>query len=294
MPAYNTARYLDAAIDSIRQQTFADFELLILDDESTDATLAIARRHAASDKRIRVETRRHQGYARLLNEGLRLARGEFIARMDADDLTRADRFERQVAHLTADPHCVALGTWALIVDADGSPIQRIRFPLSHAEIDGGNISGRYQMVHASLMMRSEALRALGGYRVEFEPAEDFDLLLRFAEKGRLANLPEYMYSYRAHPTQVTVQRYETQQRAMAAALSEAGRRRGLPLRGEDAFVHRRPESAWQIHVVWARLALEHGFRGTARKHAVRGLLRRPWSRTAWQVLHAVLSGRTVP
>jgi glycosyltransferase involved in cell wall biosynthesis len=288
MPAYNAAPYLDAAIAAIEGQTYRDFELIILDDQSTDATPAIAQRHADSDRRIRVETREHQGYARLLNEGLRLARGDFFARMDADDLTSPDRFEKQLEYFADHPDCVAVGTWALIVDPQGAPIQRVRFPVSHAEIDGGNMSGRYQMVHASLMMRTAVLRRHGGYRVEFEPAEDFDLLLRLGEVGGLANLPAYMYMYRAHPRQVTVQRYETQQAAMAEALSQAGQRRRLPVRGETAFVHRRPNSAWQIHVVWARLALQHGFRQTARKHAVRGVILRPWSRTAWRTLWSVV------
>ena len=110
MPMYNAEPYLAAAIDSMLAQTFADFEFLILDDASTDGSLTIARRYADADGRIRVFSLEHQGYPSLLNESLKLAKGRYVARMDADDVVRPDRLERQVTYLRAHPECVAVGT----------------------------------------------------------------------------------------------------------------------------------------------------------------------------------------
>jgi hypothetical protein len=133
-------------------------------------------------------------------------------------------------------------------------------------------------------MRTDALRRIGGYHPEFEPAEDYDLLLRLGEVGELANLPDYLYEYRMHPEQVTVQKYELQQRAMREAQSLACQRRRVAPPAQVAFVHPRPSRIWQTYIVWAECALRAGYRAAAWKHAWGGLRRRPWSRTAWKTV----------
>lgn len=286
MPVFNAAPFLKPAIESVLRQTLADFEFLVFDDGSSDDSLKILEAYARRDSRVQVRSREHRGYAPLLNEGLQLARGHYYARMDADDVVAPRRLERQVAFLEANPDCSAVGTQVLLVDPDGEAVNRAEHPLDHAEIDAGHMRGVFQMTHASIVMRADALRRIGGYHTEYEPAEDFDLLLRLAEVGRLANLPDYLYEYRMHPQQVTVRRYERQQSAMQEALTLACRRRGTAMPHQGPFVHPRQEAPWQVHVVWAECATRAGFRRAALKHAWLGVRLRPWSRTAWRVLRA--------
>jgi glycosyltransferase involved in cell wall biosynthesis len=291
MPVFNAASYVGKALDSVRTQSFADYELLIFDDGSSDESRAIVERHARQDPRIRCFERTHRGYAPLLNEGLQVARGEYYARMDADDVSLPGRFERQLAFLGANPDCSALGTQVLLIDSDDDVVNQARHPLIHSEIDACLIRGVFGMAHPSIVMRTDALRRIGGYHTEFEPAEDFDMLLRLGEVGTLANLPEFLYAYRMHPQQVTVRRYERQQSAMREALTLACARRGIAVSKFGPFIDPRHERPWQVHIVWAECATRAGFRRAAVKHAWRALGLRPWSRTAWRVLLAALRVR---
>jgi len=284
MPVFDAARYLRAAVESVLEQSFTDFEFLILDDGSTDGSLDIARRYATRDERVLVMSYAHGGYARLLNIGLAHARGALFARMDADDTAHRLRFHLQVEYMERHPDCIGAGTQLLMVDPDGDPINRTMYPLTHQEIEAGNLAGRYSMGHPSLVIRSATLRSAGGYHPELEPAEDFDLLLRLGELGQLANLPEILYYYRMHPHQVTVRKYETQQRGLREAMRQACLRRGLPEPSRPPTIHRRPERPWQVHVTWSELAARAGHRSSAVKHGRKAVALRPWSRTAWKVL----------
>src|SRR5262249_31043112 len=119
MPVYNARPYLAAAVESILAQTFHDFELLMLDDGSTDGSRAILERYAARDARLRLWSRRNTGYVIALNELLSRARGELLARMDADDVALPQRFAQQVAYLRSHPDVVCAGTAVHLIDAAG-------------------------------------------------------------------------------------------------------------------------------------------------------------------------------
>jgi glycosyltransferase involved in cell wall biosynthesis len=121
MPVYNAERYVSEAIESVLSQTFKDFEFLILDDGSTDGSLAILKGHAERDPRIRLTSRPNKGLAPTLNELMDQARGEFVARMDADDVSLPERLERQADYLRKHPDCVIVGCHALVMDSDGDP-----------------------------------------------------------------------------------------------------------------------------------------------------------------------------
>src|SRR6476661_6105481 len=119
MPVYNAGRYVAEAVESILGQTYADFEFLIVDDGSTDRSRAILERYAARDPRIRLVSRPNTGYAAALNELLGLARGELVARMDADDVALPERLLRQVNYLRAHPEVVCVGTAVHLIDGGG-------------------------------------------------------------------------------------------------------------------------------------------------------------------------------
>lgn len=197
LPVYNGASFLAASIDSVLSQSFEDFELLILNDGSIDDSAAIAKRY--SDRRIRYFEHSNMGLPATLNEGARVARGEFLFRQDQDDLSYPDRFARQVAYLDEHPDVAVLGTWARIfVDGDSAAAYRYhRHPTSHAAVAFSAIFDS-AFVHSSVAIRRSAFEALGGYSCDplRQPPEDFELWSRMCRCYKAANLAEVLVDYR--------------------------------------------------------------------------------------------------
>lgn len=292
MPVFNAERYVEAAVRSVLSQTFRDFELLIIDDGSTDASPSILRRLAAIDSRIRLSSRPNAGLVATLNELLAAASGDLIARMDADDLCRPERFERQCAFLDANPACVALGSRSLFIDPEGWPIFEFMDRFSHDEIEAGLFKPEIAMLHPTVMLRRGAVCALGGYRADFPHVEDLDLFLRLGEVGRLANLPDVLLEYRVHLSSVSHQHTVAQSQAALRAVDEARCRRGLdpgffPATSAPSTA---AETRAQLHRKWAWWALGAGNVRTARKHATRAMTAEPWSWQNLRVLACALRG----
>src|SRR6056297_42872 len=275
LPVYNGGAYLEAAVQSLLGQTFGDFEILTINDGSKDGSVATLERLAREDARIRVISRENRGLVATLNEGMARARGEYLARMDADDLALPERIARQVAFLDAHPEVVAVGTRTLLVDAEGWPLRPFAEQTGHAEIDAAHIAGRGgAIVHPSAMIRADALRAIGGYDDRYPHAEDLDLFLRLAEIGRLANLPEILFHYRQQPHSIGHKHRDTQRESAHAALIAAHERRGLAM--EEVAVRSNPaRSTAATHRRFAWWAQMAGHRGTAWKHALRAVRHGP-------------------
>jgi len=293
MPVYNAELYVAEAVESILAQTFTDFELITIDDGSTDRSSRILEGYAGLDSRIRLVSRPNTGIVGALNEGASMARGEIIARMDADDVSMPERFAKQFEYLLAHPDCHAAGSRVLLIDPEGAPICEINEERSHEEIDRAHMSRRTGAItHPAVMMRREALHAVGGYRQECLWAEDFDLLLRLAEIGRLANLPEMLLKYREHFLRVSFCRHAEQQKSVTRALQDACARRGVPLTETHLRARSAPHpSVWDEHRAWARWALGAGNFATARKHAFAAFRRVPFSLRSCKVMaHALLGG----
>ena len=293
MPVFEAERYVGAAVASLLAQTYADFELLIFDDGSRDRSVEIV--ESFGDPRIRLLRRPHMGYALWLREGVQLARGELIARMDADDVARPQRFEKQIAYLRQHPECVALGSEILMIDPEGRPIGERGVPLRHEEIEAELLEGRGgSLVHPAAMFRREALLAVGNYRPECEPAEDLDLYLRLAEKGRLANLSEPLLEHRLHVRKVSAQRAGEQRQRALAIVRDARLRRGLPIGTPQLPPVDEQLAAVDYWHYWARSAVRSGYRQTARRYALSVLARRPWQPRSWKLLLRVLLGPRLP
>ncbi|MEL6768986.1 MAG: glycosyltransferase, partial [Pseudomonadota bacterium] len=221
MPVYNGEVYLDEAIQSVRTQTFADFEFIIVDDGSSDATPRILARHAAEDPRLRIHSQANTGIVGALNAGLALARGQYIARMDADDLCLPQRFERQAAYLDTTPEAVLVGGLAETMDAAGRPIAVVSGG-PHKETDLSRFPPRVAVsLHPLIMVRRAAFDAIGGYRTGFPHAEDYDLYLRLARLGRLDNPAEVMLRYRKHDGAISQRNIARQERSAALAEIDA-------------------------------------------------------------------------
>ena len=197
MPVYNGARHLGIAIESLLAQTLRDFELIVLDDGSSDQSLAIARAYASADQRVRVVELLHGGISVALNEGFRLARAPLVAHLDHDDVAWPERLERQVAYLDRNPDVGIVGAQTRLIDTDGNVVGALTNPCRPDEMLAASLVG-CPLTHSSVVMRKDLVVRLGGYRQAFVYAEDYDLWLRAVEHTKLANLPETLVDYRVH------------------------------------------------------------------------------------------------
>jgi len=195
MSVYNGERYLSEAVESILNQAFTDFEFIIINDGSTDSTADILR--AYDDPRLRIIEQANVGLTRSLNRGIALARGEYIARMDDDDISLPERLTRQVAFLDIHPNIGVVGTSCRIVDELNNREWEQRVPLSDEELHRHLIRGN-PFVHTSVVMRKSVLRAVGGYNEAYPYSQDYELWVRLATHTRLANLPEVLVVRRYH------------------------------------------------------------------------------------------------
>jgi hypothetical protein len=286
MPVYNAKRYIEEAIESILGQTFKDFEFLIIDDGSTDRSLAILKRYAAQDARIRLWSRPNAGYVVRLNEMLHQARGDLIARMDADDVALPERFARQVEFLRSHPEVDLVGGAQEHISAKGYHLFAYHEPLEHQEIQESALAGICPICHPSVMMRRNAVLAVGGYREELMPAEDFDLWLRMGERGLLANLPEVLTRYRVHESSVSASLQQRQISHMQAAVDGACDRRGIPRRELKTKpwrpVNRTSQHQFLMHHGWA--GFHRGDRPAAVHFGLRAVSLVPWRKASWVLL----------
>jgi glycosyltransferase involved in cell wall biosynthesis len=292
LPAYNAQPYIVPAVQSILDQTFGNFEFIIIDDGSTDQTLAVLQDFARKDSRIRLTTRPNTGYVVALNEGLAQAQGEFIARMDADDISLPTRFEKQLAYLRANPNCVLLGTAVAQMDQAGAligPMPDIAF--GHDQIDRALLRRGWPMVHPSIMARTSAMRSINGYVVDFCPNEDHDLFLRLAEVGTVQNLPDVLLNYRKHAASVSAQDPKRNAMQVSKIILEACRRRGIPVPAEVAQPPQVTISTkTDTERNWAWSAVKHRNISTARKYAFATLRRRPLSVDSWRLTFCAVRG----
>jgi glycosyltransferase involved in cell wall biosynthesis len=190
-------RWLSDACRSILRQSLADLELIVVDDGSHDRSPAILAGLQTADARVRVLHQEPRGLVSALNRALDVARAPLIARLDADDLALPQRLSHQIARIEAQPKLVLLGTWAEKIDAEGRVIGRLEPETDPARL-AALLQEKNPFIHSSVMMRTEIVRAVGGYREALAGAEDYDLWLRLSERGMLANLPEVLVRYRWH------------------------------------------------------------------------------------------------
>lgn len=201
MPAYNAEKYISEAIDSILNQTFTDFEFIIIDDGSIDNTIGIINNY--NDERIRlIQNEANLGVAQTLNKGIELSRGQYIARMDADDIAFPSRIEKQVLLLDRDKRLGICGSNAILFGSVNPSVTNI--PLTDSII-------RYSMflnspfIHPSVCMRTEMLKELGVfYESEFEGREDYRLWMKISlSDWQMKNISQPLIKYRIHSNQVT-------------------------------------------------------------------------------------------
>lgn len=207
MPVYNCELYIREAVDSILNQSFTDFEFLILDDASTDQTVLVIKEY--NDPRIQlIEKPINTGYTNSLNYGLQLAKGKYIARMDGDDISFPERFAKQISFLEANPKTIVCGTSYKIVKND----KKISIPESNDAIKLALLKGNC-ICHPSVMIRKEVIDKFSiFYDTTKEPAEDYHAWVKLLPYGELHNMQDVLLEYRLHTTQVSRKRVQEQKR----------------------------------------------------------------------------------
>jgi len=241
MPVRNGAEWLAEAVASVRGQEFSDFELVIVDDGSDDGAAALLSGFAAADRRIRLIRQAPQGIVAALNTAIAAARAPYLARLDADDRARPDRFGKQLAFMQAHTEIQLLGTFADRIDAAGNVVGRLTPPTDPATL--ARVLERINpFVHSSVMMRTALVRRIGGYRAAFGAAEDYDLWLRLAEAGDMANLADHLIQYRQHDSNLSRRDAIRQSFSLRLAQRSAeGRRSGS---GDPADALTAPPDWW--------------------------------------------------
>lgn len=227
MPLYNGEKYVVEAVESILNQTFRDFELLVMDDGSTDDSLNLLKPCAIRDSRLRLIPRGHRGLGATQHELVELARGEYIAHMDSDDVAFPNRFELQLAFLRENPDVVCVGAASQLIDRVGRYLTTVTPPQTDEEIQALILGGHGAITHSTAMMRRASLRSIGGYDKSFDTAEDLDLWLRLGEVGKLANLREVLLKYRLHEKSVSEIACQKQRNEALRACENAWRRRNV-------------------------------------------------------------------
>jgi glycosyltransferase involved in cell wall biosynthesis len=238
MSVYNGEPYLSEAVDSILNQTHTDFEFIIINDGSEDNTGEILSDYARKDYRVNLlNNETNIGYTRSLNKGIKVARGMYIARQDADDISHPNRLERQVRYLDLNPEVGLLGSVPQYIDSSGIlklSCNQVVFT-DHENIHRQLLTGNC-FHHGSVMIRKECIDQVGVYNVDLEPSEDYDLWLRLSEVTRMANLEEGLYYYREHSNSVSSKRLFQQKVNKARALERAIYRRYSPQPPEDILL----------------------------------------------------------
>ncbi len=211
LPSYNAIFFLENSITSILNQTFSDFELILIDNASSDGSDQLLRHF--KDPRIRlIINESNIGYTRSLNKGLALARGRYVARMDADDFSLKTRFEKQIQFLESNPDYGIVGCSYHVIDAKGSLIGTQRMPKSDLEIRWKNLL-LCPFCHPSVMIRKSILDTHQlTFDVTKEPAEDYDLWSKIIDHSLGYNLPEKLFHYRIHGNNESTLRAQEQER----------------------------------------------------------------------------------
>ena len=215
MAVYNGEEYIMETVESVLGQSYEDFEFLVIDDGSEDGSYELMR--GVGDRRLRlVRKRENLGLGYCLNEGLEIAEGEYIARIDCDDLMARDRLEKQVEYLDGEEGTVVVGSYGKRIDGEGRVLGLMEYPSDLGSQLMEILTGQNIVAHPFVMYRKKPIQELGGYRSFLKYGQDIDLWRRIFLSGYhlspygVGIIGEYLTLYREHSRQVTVQRNEDQ------------------------------------------------------------------------------------
>jgi len=264
MSAYNSAKYIKEAVESILFQSFGNFEFIIIDDGSTDGTKKILKEFSQQDPRIKLICRRKNigqpGFVRNLNFGLKIARGRYIARMDADDVSHAKRFEKQIDFFLKHPETFLLATMARVIDKDGKTLFTRKIRSKNLNID---LVSRNLLVHSSIMFLNDKKTS---YREKILYSQDYDLYLRLiAENKKISCLRMPLVKFRVYPISSS-QNFKRERQILFSEKSREFHRQRVTF-GQDEYEKFDPEKLLEIDadIVNSRIMLEYKIRNAIKK-----------------------------
>lgn len=207
MPAYNSEKYISEAIESVLNQTFKDFEFIIVNDGSTDNTFNIIKEYARKDKRIKViNNKKNCGISKTRNNGIKLARGKYIATHDSDDISLPTRFQEQLSFMEQHPEVGVVGAYIQIFDSDSGKIIGIRKYSNEDKVLRKNIFFYSPIAQPVSMIRKEVFSEVGYYDNNYPPTEDLDLWFKIGTKYKFSNINKILLRYRVNSNSATSSR----------------------------------------------------------------------------------------
>ena len=283
LPVYNCGTlYLTKALQSIFSQSYGNFEVIAINDGSTDGSGDVLDSFAYQDSRLKIYTQSNQGLPITLDTAYKKSRGELIARMDGDDISDPYRLQKQLQFLRENPGVGACGTWSTMIDPFGDTICKMRPPLHHNAIEEllykGNATA---LIHPTLMTRREIFELAGGYNPNNE-LEDLDLYLRLVEVTQLANIPETLLQYRVHFGSTNHQRRQRHVQLTIKTVCDARKRRGLPPGSSLFHLPCRSDRKSEVYQDWAMKAYFDGNLRISRKYALKSFFAVPHSKRSWK------------
>ncbi|GAB3680128.1 glycosyltransferase family 2 protein [Salinisphaera aquimarina] len=294
IPVYNRVRFIGDAIDSVLAQTFDDFELLLVDDGSTDGSQDTIRAHA--DPRIRlIENPRNLGIAATRNRGIEAARGEYLAFLDSDDRALPDRLARQVAFLDTHPDFAAVGSWIRWIDDSGATRGRTKRKAADPDQIAAERLFRSCLENSTATARTAVLKAYP-HREDYRLGSDYDLWARIAADYRLAALPQVLVERRQHDSQASDERNPDYKRWRLAIFADQLDALGIDFDDQDLEHHYvlrrmhkeafRPDHAYLdwTESWFTRLREANAARGLYPEPAFSAALGAFWSKTCWFAL----------
>ncbi|OVE75600.1 hypothetical protein BVX97_04230 [bacterium E08(2017)] len=275
IPVYNAMPFLKDAVESILNQTYSDFKLLLINDGSTDESLKYL--ETVDDPRVTLINNENQGLGKTLNQVIETCDTELLARMDADDISCPTRFEEQVRYMSNNPDIVMLGTQVEFF-AENKTFPGPVAPTEHDDIYSMLLQGNVAVCHASCMFRTEALRSTGGYIIG-RAGQDTDLFLRMCETGKTANLKNMLYRIRVHGSSTCFTDWDKINRGRAFAVDCAQKRQSnQPENDYDAFLehwNKRPviTKLKDAIDVWSAVQYRNSMMDMANSRNIRGAIR---------------------
>lgn len=224
LSVYNGEKYLRESIDSILKQSFKDFEFIIINDGSNDDSLDIIK--SFNDLRINLITRENKGLVKSLNEGIEIAKGDYIARQDADDISASNRLENELAAISTDQSIVLVSSFCHEINENGVKIRSLQYPTSYPDIIQEFLF-RNHIVHGASMFNKDIFNKVGYYRESFRFAEDFDLWLRMINTGEICIIPKYLYKYRVIDESVSRKNLQKQRCVTSDLIATAWKTRAI-------------------------------------------------------------------
>jgi len=294
MPVFNAALYLDEAIESILQQTLLDFELIIINDGSTDDSLAMLENWKSTDSRIRLYDQANKGRSFTRNRGLSLATTEFLVMMDADDISMPNRLQLCYDYLHHHPNVVAVSGQFETMCMYGVPLHKSSVPIEHTLIEKDLLHDKGDaFTQGAAMIRKSVAESVGGYDLQYELGEDVDFFLKMALKGKLSNLTDELLLYRQHPTSITNTADDSVVENRMICLNQAWGDRGLSM--DNTFVHwlvdAPPTDNYQYLLRWGWNALAKGEVHIARRYAKKLICSTPLKVEIYRFIYCAIRGR---